>query len=111
VSLSYDHEQDVYLVPAECRVATSEEVTAYHRATPSESGYGWTEDGMYPFFPGMPCLSCGRFVGRDGYFGVEHFEMSNEIASVEAEHWDCARAKEDARLRRLVALDEQDAPS
>lgn len=59
------------------------------RDTPSISGYGWTNDGLYPFFPAMPCYVCGKFVGRDGYFGVETFEMSNEIASAEGAHWRC----------------------
>ena len=59
------------------------------RATPSPSGHGWTDDGMYPFFPGTPCVHCGRFVGRDGIFNVETFEMSNEIASMDAEHRNC----------------------
>jgi hypothetical protein len=54
------------------------------RDVPSESGYGWCDDGWTPFWPRTPCLECGRFVGRNGHFSVEHFEMSSEIASVEA---------------------------
>jgi len=53
------------------------------RTTLSVSGFGTTNDGYYPFFPATPCYKCGKFVGRDGWFGVETFEMSNEIASVE----------------------------
>ncbi len=56
----------------------------------SLSGYGWTHDGMYPFWPGVPCLHCGRFVGRDGIFNYETWEMSNEVASLDAEHRECA---------------------
>lgn len=56
----------------------------------SLSGHGWTTDGMTPFFPGTPCLHCGRFVGRDGIFNVEYWEMSSEIASMDAEHPECA---------------------
>lgn len=63
------------------------------RNVPSESGYGVTLDGWYPFFPGTPCVHCGQFVGRDGIFNVEHFEMSTEIASMDAEHRDCLRSK------------------
>ncbi len=60
--------------------------------TPSISGFGWTNDGMYPFFPAMPCYTCGKFVGRDGWFGVETFEMSNEIASADGQCAKCLRA-------------------
>lgn len=81
--------------------------------TPSPSGYGWTSDGMYPFFPGTPCVHCGRFVGRDGIFNVEYWEMSNEIASMDAEHRDCPREEGkpecipegiDRRARRITAV-------
>lgn len=48
---------------------------------------GVCDDGN-AYVPGVSCLRCGKFVGRDGYIGIEHFEMSNEIASVEGE---CAR--------------------
>lgn len=48
---------------------------------------GVCKDGM-PYVPGIPCSRCGRFVGRDGWIGIEHFEMSNEVGSVEGE---CAR--------------------
>lgn len=58
------------------------------KATPSESGHGSATDGS-PFFPAMPCLYCGKFVGRTGHFSVEHFEMSSTIASVEAWHQGC----------------------
>jgi hypothetical protein len=60
------------------------------RTQPSESGYGVTLDGWSAFFPGMPCYTCGKFVGRDGHFEIEHFEMSSTIASIEAE---CARCR------------------
>ncbi len=59
--------------------------------SPSESGYGGTNDGTYPFFPGVPCVHCGKFVGRDGIFNIEHFEMSSEIASLDAEHRECVQ--------------------
>lgn len=49
---------------------------------------GTCDDGMTPYVPGIPCGECGRFVGRDGYIGINHFEMSSEVASVEGE---CAR--------------------
>lgn len=62
------------------------------RSTPSESGHGWTLDGMQPFFPAVPCLHCGRFVGRDGHFNIEHFEMSTEIASLDGECRRCLDA-------------------
>jgi hypothetical protein len=53
------------------------------RTRPSESGYGVTLDGWSAYFPGIPCLECGRFVGRDGSIEIDHFEMSSEISSVE----------------------------
>lgn len=67
---------------------------------------GYTDDGMYPFFPGTPCLHCGRFVGRDGIFNVEYFEMSNQLASMDAEHRECA---EKAAREWRERLGERDA--
>lgn len=72
----------------------------YPQAThPSSSGYGWTNDGWSPFWPGVNCIKCGRFVGRDGSISVEHFEMSFEVASVEGE---CARC-----LSRCASTEEE----
>lgn len=67
--------------------------------------YGWTpRDGDQPFFPSTPCIHCGKFVGRfDGYFNVEYFEMSSTIASMDAEHRDCAARVEAERRERLAA--------
>jgi hypothetical protein len=59
------------------------------KAATSESGYGCATDGS-AFFPGTQCFECHRFVGRDGHFSVDHFEMSSTIASVEAWHRECA---------------------
>lgn len=73
------------------RLATKQEMLHLARSTPSESGHGWTLDMAYPFFPGVPCVHCGKFVGRDGVFNLEHFEMSNTIASLDAEHRGCPR--------------------
>lgn len=77
---------------------TSEEA----RSSPSVSGYGWTLDGMHPFFPGTPCIHCGKFVGRDGWFNVEYWESSSEIASMDAEHPACAD-KHEREWRTKVA--------
>lgn len=75
------------------RLAAFPDLTpAQARAAQSESGHGLTLDGLQTFWPGMPCLHCGKFVGRDGWFNVEHFEMSNEIASVDAECRRCLDA-------------------
>lgn len=41
------------------------------------------DDGMTPYWPGVNCIDCGRFVGRDGHISVEYFEMSTEVASVD----------------------------
>lgn len=48
----------------------------------STIGRGTCED-HHPFVPGINCMECGRFVGRDGSIEIEHFEMSGEVASVE----------------------------
>jgi hypothetical protein len=48
--------------------------------------------------PGINCLDCGRFVGRDGHIFIEYFEMSGEGASVEGR---CRRCL-DAEHRRLT---------
>lgn len=53
-----------------------------------EKRYGLMDDEMTPYCPGVNCFTCGRFVGRDGYVGYEHFEMSMRLASIEGE---CAR--------------------
>ena len=29
---------------------------------------------------GIPCVKCGRFVGKDGSISVETYEMSNVVA-------------------------------
>lgn len=44
--------------------------------------HGPMDSGMGPYTPGVHCIDCGRFEGRDGWIEVEFFEMSNEIASV-----------------------------
>lgn len=59
------------------------------KAAPSISGHGLCTNGYTAFWPGTPCLHCGKFVGRDGHFNVEHFEMSSEIASMDAECATC----------------------
>lgn len=46
---------------------------------------GLMTDGCSWFVPGVNCMSCGRFVGRDGWIGIQTFEMSTEVASVEGE--------------------------
>lgn len=48
---------------------------------------GFCADGT-DFVPGINCLECGRFVGRDGSIEIECFEMSFTVASVEGT---CAR--------------------
>jgi hypothetical protein len=44
-----------------------------------------------PYVPGVNCMECGLFVGRDGSIEVDHFEMSSEIASVEGTCAQCLR--------------------
>lgn len=50
--------------------------------------HGWTADEMTPYFPGVNCIHCGRFVGRDGAINIEYWEMSTVVASLDGE---CAR--------------------
>jgi hypothetical protein len=54
---------------------------------PSETQYahqhGYCDDELHRFWPGVNCMGCGRFVGRDGHCYVETFEMSDVVASVE----------------------------
>ena len=45
--------------------------------------YGLMDDGMTAYIPGINCVECGRFVGRDGWISVGYFEMSSEVAYVE----------------------------
>lgn len=56
--------------------------------------YGLMDDEMTPYIPGVNCIECGRFVGRDGSIEVEHFEMSSEVASVAGECVTCLRRTE-----------------
>lgn len=76
-----------------------------------ERGYIWklTDAGRAAaellneeFFPAMTCIHCGRFVGRGDIFNVEYFEMSSTIASLDAEHPECA-AKASREFRERFA--------
>ncbi len=70
---------------------------------------GLMDDEMSAYVPGVNCLDCGRFVGRDGYIGIDHFEMSSEVASVEGQcrrcidrEYDREAAAEHRHLTELV---------
>jgi hypothetical protein len=54
---------------------------------------GVCDDGISWYVPGVNCFDCGRFVGRDGYIGIETFEMSSTVASVEGQCARCATAE------------------
>lgn len=56
-------------------------------------------DGMTEYTPRVNCITCGRFVGKDGSLNYEYFEMSSEIASLDGE---CRRCIDEAN--RLVPL-------
>lgn len=49
----------------------------------SASGHGLMLSGLSPYFPGISCVKCGKFVGRDGHMDVEYWENSFEVASVD----------------------------
>lgn len=66
------------------------------------SDCGVMDDGMTVYTPGVNCIHCGRFVGRDGSLSYEHFEMSSRIASLDGE---CRRCID--RHADLVPLVEQ----
>jgi len=57
---------------------------------------GVCDDTGMPYVPGVNCINCGKFVGRNGYIEIDYFEMSNEVASVSGE---CAHC-----LHRVGAL-------
>ncbi len=72
----------------------------------SEIISGLCDDEMSAYVPGINCIDCGRFVGRDGWIGVGYFEMSNEVAYVEGLCRCCLTAEERraaARARRKEA--------
>lgn len=93
----FDMHSMEYLVPVDRFVArpiNDAELRELARTTPSE-GVGWCLNMMQPWFPGISCCSCGRFVGRDGSIEVEHFEMSFTIASVDGECRRCIDTRTD----------------
>lgn len=59
---------------------------------------GTCDDGQ-PYVPGVNCMTCGRFVGRDGWIGIECFETSFEVASVEGECARCMAQRPDEATR------------
>jgi hypothetical protein len=54
---------------------------------------GVTDDGFMPYFPGVNCIHCGRFIGRDGAIYIETWEMSDVIASMDGECGRCLRER------------------
>ena len=46
---------------------------------------GTCSDGISWYVPGVNCMTCGRFVGRDGDISIGTFEMSETVAWVEGE--------------------------
>jgi hypothetical protein len=70
----------------------------------------WSAGLMTPYVPGINCLKCGRFVGRDGWIGIDHFEMSSEIAYVEGECSRCEAADHEANPERYGQT-QQEVPS
>jgi hypothetical protein len=53
--------------------------------------YGLMDDGMTAYVPGINCILCGRFVGRDGSIEIDYREMSSEVSSIEGECGACLR--------------------
>ncbi len=59
------------------------------KAAKTPYGFGMMLDGIHEYWAGINCTWCGRFVGRDGYIGIYHFESSSEVAYVEGECRNC----------------------
>lgn len=70
----------------------------------SDIAAGRMDDGERPFVPGINCWGCGRFVGRDGWIEIEHYEMSNEVASVAGQCGRCVKAECARENAGLVTL-------
>lgn len=68
---------------------------------PERSHNDEMDDGIGRFIPGVNCMDCGRFVGRDGYIGIDYYEMSSTIAGIEGQ---CRRCL-DAEHNREVAAE------
>jgi hypothetical protein len=49
------------------------------------------DNGITVFTPGVNCITCGRFIGRDGALYYEYFEMSDELASLDGYCGPCIR--------------------
>jgi hypothetical protein len=57
----------------------------------SEQQLGVMDNGITLFTPGVNCIHCGRFIGRDGALYYEYFEMSSELASLDGYCGRCIR--------------------
>jgi hypothetical protein len=57
-------------------------------------------DTFMPYFPGVNCVHCGQFIGRDGAIYIETWEMSDVIASMDGE---CGRCLREDRMGKLYA--------
>jgi hypothetical protein len=68
--------------------------------TTSQIAAGLCDDGETPYVPGVNCMGCGKFVGRDGRIEIAHREMSGAVASVEGTCGACMM-KASAAERRL----------
>lgn len=64
-------------------------------------GHGMMLDGINDYLPGINCITCGRFVGRDGYIHIAHYEMSSQVASVDGECRACIDHEHDKRNEGL----------
>jgi hypothetical protein len=49
------------------------------------------DNGITVFTPGVNCITCGRFIGRDGALYYEYFEMSDELAGLDGYCGRCIR--------------------
>lgn len=86
--------------------------------TISQIATGLCDDGEMPYVPGVNCVDCGKFVGRDGCIEIAHREMSGAVASVEGTCGACMMKASAAerrlstcqRCQTLISDDETDVP-
>jgi hypothetical protein len=67
---------------------------------------GVMDHGYGPYVPGVNCWTCGRFVGRDGHIEIEHFEMSDEVASVAGQCGRCCTAETERERDGMTTVNE-----
>jgi hypothetical protein len=63
---------------------------------------GYCDDHETEYVPGVNCLDCGKFVGRDGHIEIATFESSSVVAYVEGTCGKCARRAYSEQIARAA---------